>query len=875
MLKIPDIDELKRIGLEALRKRAFPYESETEEEVFAAIEKHLKLAKVPEVTVGEEELELRTAYALSRMKASGPNASVTYNGHKYDEILSAVQKYIRRGEVDKALYAAIEADLYSLVSPTSGRIITNAKSRRTNFINRLRAIIGEDIGVANPSLLITFDRLYSTWLSLREARDAVNTMKARLALLQLVGLMAKTKKIRLVSDIKAVYFSKFGEAVAAHDPDLDYGQSSLATIAAAATTAAAAAATTTTAAATVAAAAAATAATTATAGTVEKGGEEVKKQILEKLEEGSDEAFIWVAKLLGKEEHPNGEGTRTVYKLMKEYVSGLTKIEHREKMKTVLEVSERYYYGTSRDIGFIGKRDSWIYVILPLLYLLRVREECTWSLNDTSDIIFTIDEERVSVLYERSMSGLFTHTFEDYVIDMHTKKGKTMQKDAYDFVQDGALVAFQEESLLNRDYRQIYVYGRLLKIGHSHEEARAKLLLMKYELLPEVKQLVKKRTNLKVPIILPRLPRPLLHSIEPTLPAESVVAPTLAPAPTPTHTPALTPVSVSASIKPRLPLIIPRVKKIAKVEKEEEQVTFEKETEVFSDVLRAQLTCSNNRPDVYFAFDRRMNKRVVVKGPYLDYDKDGRTFSPIFCAVWLNEIKGLLGLPNVKIEVIELVPNMWDNVPVGSRNAVLNNLKRSVEPRQKAFFLVMDDLCHGDLDPLTVKVAKKQHGSKCWPDTTEVFDIDRCPDCSIIDLVRINRLHGLLQREDLAEKLIMDMLLLYAFRYVYEVVDTCDRNFIINWRISQIYSIDEENLGEGRRKFFVGNRGLAAKDGRQNIFLQFLKVYEGHLKEKLKEWKVLINDGAGPKIYAAHINLGVLNANIDHLLTTDIGTMLF
>lgn len=159
---------------------------------------------------------------LGKMKASGPNSSITYNGHPYDEILSCVQKYIRRGELDKAIYVGIEADLFSLIPATSKTEYSNAKSRRTNFVNRLRAIIAEEVGIASPALILEFDRLYQIWSRNRDSVNPNDIVAYRKALLDMITLLVKAKKIRLVSDVKAVYFNHQTPEIIANNPEYSY-----------------------------------------------------------------------------------------------------------------------------------------------------------------------------------------------------------------------------------------------------------------------------------------------------------------------------------------------------------------------------------------------------------------------------------------------------------------------------------------------------------------------------------------------------------------------------------------------------------------------------------------------------------------------------
>ena len=94
---------------------------------------------------------------------------VTWNGHKADVMKSGLQKYIRRGVVDKALFCAGELDLFK-EAPEKAQ----GEGIRTNFLHRLIVIFIED--VENMSL---FEEVHKTMWSLFQERDKAdrNTSK--------------------------------------------------------------------------------------------------------------------------------------------------------------------------------------------------------------------------------------------------------------------------------------------------------------------------------------------------------------------------------------------------------------------------------------------------------------------------------------------------------------------------------------------------------------------------------------------------------------------------------------------------------------------------------------------------------------------------
>src|SRR6516162_10560953 len=71
--------------------------------------------------------------------------NTTFSGYAIDVVKSAMQKYIRRNMVEKALISMIE--LYRMPE-----VDGDAKSIQSNMFNRLAVIAAEDIGPSNVKL---------------------------------------------------------------------------------------------------------------------------------------------------------------------------------------------------------------------------------------------------------------------------------------------------------------------------------------------------------------------------------------------------------------------------------------------------------------------------------------------------------------------------------------------------------------------------------------------------------------------------------------------------------------------------------------------------------------------------------------------------
>ena len=106
----------------------------------------------------------------------------TINGYDFFECSSAMQKSIRRGLEDDALFWAVE--LFN--------------SNFAEYVwKRIRIITSEDIGLANPALPATINALYQFHKEQAKKKDDKNQPE-RLFLTQAILLLCRSEKSRLV-----------------------------------------------------------------------------------------------------------------------------------------------------------------------------------------------------------------------------------------------------------------------------------------------------------------------------------------------------------------------------------------------------------------------------------------------------------------------------------------------------------------------------------------------------------------------------------------------------------------------------------------------------------------------------------------------------
>jgi replication-associated recombination protein RarA len=116
-----------------------------------------------------------------------PPASI--RGYRQDEVVSALQKAIRRGLEDDALYWAVELD---------------ESGWGEYCFSRLFVILSEDVGLAEPLMPAVIAALYENWQALRRRRRGRSTGRAtsqgaeKLPLVHAVLLLARARKSQIV-----------------------------------------------------------------------------------------------------------------------------------------------------------------------------------------------------------------------------------------------------------------------------------------------------------------------------------------------------------------------------------------------------------------------------------------------------------------------------------------------------------------------------------------------------------------------------------------------------------------------------------------------------------------------------------------------------
>jgi len=700
-------DRYTRKDIEELaRKRGIKYKNRTMDDL--CIELGLKSPKRTKVKTDlPRRSNVKTEYKKSpkrkskmiiRKKRITPKAptiklrskrfgDVTLHGMEFDILKSALQKYIRRGECEKAIWSAIELDWYRLLELNENEFqlayqkqwgidsdklkseISHAKANRTNLINRLRVIVVEDIGMANPLLPIQADKLLSEWESGRQSMRAI---------VNLTELLCRSPKSRFLSDLKGVYFLQ----PMPKNPQAEEINKLIRGVLGIKMPAG--------------------------------DGNSLEDNFSVALDKKSLDVFYWVRMLYLRENSLDG-----LVKWIQNYIKNHTHITHVQIQ--AIDILFKWYKKMSH-------QEKPLYLYEAILIILYHDWPMTVPPIPDLDTIDLYNKQRKSEPIQ----------LEDYIFDIHTKKGRITEQNLYrKFAFEGSYVVNQDPRSWNELFRIYYITNKLV-----------------LDFWDKNKQL------------------PSKHDLE------------------------LMVDDVRAQMHKFAPRRLPN--------------RFDSESTRFSNVLRAQLTCASYRSDVYFATDNVTGQQVVVKGPLNPKSNIGANY------MYLNEMKKLIDFNPIHIQVVELYPDLWEQVGLGIRN--------KLDLDKKYDFLIMQDVCHlrgkRQLDAIEIK------SSKLWPET-HIYSskLDKNNECiSITEISPKNR------------ELSIQLLLAYAFRYIFKISDTCERNFMVNKVTQQVFSLDEDTYGERDYPLLTGPANRAPSKKFAPILNEMIRLYGNNVKKILDVW---------------------------------------
>lgn len=130
------------------------------------------------------------------MEDSFTYRNVKIGGFSDSVLKSAIQKYLRRKEIDKG-FASLK--LLLSISKYMDKDPKRIKSILSNTINRLIVMMSEDVGIAEPSIVMKVHYFYEKYLDTHDLGY----------ILTMYNILIHSKKTRFISDIKSVFLLPF------------------------------------------------------------------------------------------------------------------------------------------------------------------------------------------------------------------------------------------------------------------------------------------------------------------------------------------------------------------------------------------------------------------------------------------------------------------------------------------------------------------------------------------------------------------------------------------------------------------------------------------------------------------------------------------
>jgi len=637
------------------------------------------------------------------------------------------------------------------------------------MFHRLLVIASEDIFVANPTLPEHLDKLVNIWNDSRE--KVLKTKKniyqeldlQRITLLKMIKMLCESPKSRLFSYVRAVWYNKLNrEYITKYFPDI-----------------------------------------------YKNVPEFDEKKIVNKYLLDENEKYIKnMKKLCFYVEQKHDKAYK--YVMYFSYLDKTHKLKHKilKRSKPVYAVWDYIFKAGSKIIPYYKKIEpsikalySWfneapsensLYVAQALTYFIRRDDLEELILPFSKDIEIT-NEEKME-LYSKNLQNNKL-VLDDYVIDMHTKKGRGMKSGKFYFMFAGSLVNNEVMSLISDEYRIIYSsiskYYKADKLTLRGKKGKEIIELKTPIKIEEIYKLIKKglsedfkREDLDEP------QREDLHQ------------------------------DFQKGEKSKIKKKIIEYSSSSEDENIEEKLFIEKdeyEESNFKDIVRAQLLTAKYRPDVYFAkyinYDEKFPyKNVVVKGPYL---KEDELESVIYIA---NEKKKYKGINEIPYKVVDLYPMSSDKM----ENPENFGSRTKIEKNKKYKFLIMKNVC-SDEDTYQ-DLPYKLKSSSLWKET------------KVIDSEKIGIINGSILL--IPKKYHLDLILTLIFRWIYQVYDSCERNII--FCNEKVYGLDEEKYKTEHSLKNLYNKPLG--DGevgskKKKLFKEAIEKNWDIIEKYLFEWK--------------------------------------
>ncbi len=338
--------------------------------------------------------------------------STSLNSLKSDALKSGVQKYIRRCNLEKALYCTAELDLFKVIKHDR-----KIRALRSNLRNRLIIILCEDIGISDWRIYTKINKLLKKWEDTRESDSNID----RKYLMEIIHYMANSEKLRITCWLRKYYSS----ALTVPNLKKYYADGDI----------------------------------EAMKKTSRRCGhkfyrkddsEEIKNLIdgfVYHFVRNSDNVFYWIFKILNSKDK-NGKRCKNtnkgyiIWDILGIYINRTLNV----KLFKLYHMHKVWYKKNNN-----SRNENFLYLLNAVLFYLR-RKDIDWT--ETIDE-YNLSNEEVTEIYNRNIGDEYNFEFDDYVIDVHCSQGKRMGKTVKHFITGGGSHVNNESHFAIQKYKKV------------------------------------------------------------------------------------------------------------------------------------------------------------------------------------------------------------------------------------------------------------------------------------------------------------------------------------------------------------------------------------------------------------------------------------
>lgn len=324
----------------------------------------------------------------------------SYYGKRLDVLKSGVQKYMRRRELDKMVWCAVELYLFKFADERGYVVLSN-------LINRFKIFLDEELVFYEVNVYLRVMSMLERLDVLKKEED--KEMEGLKLLIKCCRVLVNSNMLRLNSDVKK-YFEKAylePQTVLGDTKAMDY---------------------------------------------YKKNGDEEENIIIfgkfvELFKKKDDGCFYYGIKLIRKDE----QGCKGALRFKRRGCSLIVWefLEKECKKKLNGKLMKCFYYRLKEYYKSRGEKPIFMFSII---HLLKYYDQVDWK-NNTRYEEFDVSSDFISDMFQKRKNL----EIDSYAIDMHTSEGRKKGKNKVDFVTEGSLVINECKRFYVEEWRKNYI----------------------------------------------------------------------------------------------------------------------------------------------------------------------------------------------------------------------------------------------------------------------------------------------------------------------------------------------------------------------------------------------------------------------------------